>query len=171
MTPSNFFAFALRAALCVAIPIGAACAQAARSVPVAPASPPAPPPAAQSPLPAAKLTIGLHLVTAEVADQDRTRQMGLMFREKLAPNHGMVFVFDYRGVQCMWMRNTLIPLSVAFIDDDGRIVNIENMKPKDETTRHCSSRPVRYALEMTQGWFAERKIGPDAVIRGLPKPR
>lgn len=150
-----------------------ALAQASRSQPQATAADATPstarPPTAQPPLPTTKLTIGLHLVTAEVAKDHHSRQMGLMFRNQLAPNHGMVFVFDNRHMQCMWMRNTLIPLSVAFIDDEGLIVNIENMQPRDEKTRHCSRQPVRYALEMTRGWFAERKIGPGEVIRGLPR--
>lgn len=116
-----------------------------------------------------KLNIGLHLITAEVANDPRSRRMGLMFRQALAPNHGMLFVFESRATQCMWMRNTLIPLSVAFIDDDGRLINIEDMQPKDELTQHCSRQPARYALEMTQGWFAQRKIGAGDLVRGLPK--
>lgn len=129
----------------------------------------APQSAAQPPLPMTKLNIGLHLITAEVANDPRSRQMGLMFRQALAPNHGMLFVFESRATQCMWMRNTLIPLSVAFIDDDGRLINIKDMQPKDELTQHCSRQPARYALEMTQGWFAQRKIGAGDLVRGLPK--
>jgi uncharacterized membrane protein (UPF0127 family) len=131
----------------------------------------APQSSGQPALPTTKLNIGLNLITAEVAKDDRSRQMGLMFRQSLAPNHGMLFIFENRSTQCMWMRNTLIALSVAFLDDDGRIVNIENMQPKDETTRHCSRQPARYALEMTQGWFAQRKLGAGDVVRGIPKPQ
>ena len=82
----------------------------------------------------------------------------------------MLFVFDAKTVQCMWMRNTLIPLSVAFIEDDGSIVNIEDMQPKNESS-HCATRPVRFALEMEQGWFAKRGIKPGARLAGLPAPR
>ncbi len=122
---------------------------------------------AQGPLPTTRLNAGIHVITAEVAQDNPSRMRGLMFREKLAPNAGMLFVFDGKGVQCMWMRNTLIPLSVAFIDDDGTIVNIEDMKPLDEVTQHCSKKPVVFALEMTQGWFAQRGIKAGAKIGGL----
>lgn len=121
----------------------------------------------QSTLPTVKLSAGIHLITAELADNDPSRMRGLMFRERLAPNQGMVFVFDGKGPQCMWMRNTLIPLSVAFIDDDGSIVNIEDMQPKTEDS-HCARRPVRYALEMELGWFAKRGIKAGSRIAGLP---
>ncbi|MDW8430505.1 MAG: DUF192 domain-containing protein [Sutterellaceae bacterium] len=117
-----------------------------------------------------RLTAGIHLITAELADTDMTRTRGLMFRDHLAPNHGMLFVFDNKAMHCMWMRNTRIPLSVAFLDDDGTVVNIHDMKPHDETS-HCAARPVRYALEMTQGWFRDRGIKPGARIGGLPPQR
>lgn len=113
-----------------------------------------------------RLSAGVHLITAEVAADDPKRARGLMFRETLAANHGMLFVFDNKSIQCMWMRNTLIPLSVAFLDDDGRIVNIEDMKPGTEES-HCARAPVRYALEMTQGWFAQRGLKPGALISGI----
>lgn len=125
---------------------------------------------AQTALPTTQLTAGIHLITAEMAANDPQRARGLMFREKLAPNHGMLFVFDAKTVQCMWMRNTLIPLSVAFIDDDGSIVNIEDMQPKTENS-HCSRRPVRYALEMELGWFAKRGLKSGARLGGLPAAR
>ncbi|MCS6945416.1 MAG: DUF192 domain-containing protein [Burkholderiaceae bacterium] len=121
-------------------------------------------------LPTVRLTAGIHLITAELADTDMTRTRGLMFRDHLAPNHGMLFVFDNKAMHCMWMRNTRIPLSVAFLDDDGTVVNIHDMKPHDETS-HCAARPVRYALEMTQGWFRDRGIKPGARIGGLPPQR
>lgn len=124
----------------------------------------------QTALPTTKLTAGIHLITAEVAATDPQRARGLMFRERLAPNHGMLFVFDSKAVQCMWMRNTLIPLSVAFIDDDGSIVNIEDMQPKTENS-HCAAKPVRYALEMELGWFAKRGLKTGARLGGLPAPR
>jgi uncharacterized membrane protein (UPF0127 family) len=131
----------------------------------------APSPAqAQPALPTVKLNFGIHLVTAELADNDASRMRGLMFRERLAPNNGMLFVFEARAVHCMWMRNTLIPLSVAFIDDDGSIVNIEDMQPKTEVS-HCAARPVRYALEMDKGWFAQRGLKAGAKMSGLPAAR
>ncbi|MCU0950877.1 MAG: DUF192 domain-containing protein [Burkholderiaceae bacterium] len=129
-----------------------------------------PPVTAQTTLPTTKLTAGVHLITAEVASTDPTRSRGLMFRDKLAPNHGMLFIFDGKQIHCMWMRNTLIPLSVAFIEDDGSIVNIADMQPKTEDS-HCAARPVRYALEMDKGWFAARGIKPGARIGGLPAAR
>jgi hypothetical protein len=128
----------------------------------------APPALAQSPRPATvQLTAGIHLITAEVADSDPSRTRGLMFRQNLPANHGMLFIFDRKSTHCMWMRNTLIPLSVAFIDDDGTIVNIENMQPHDDSS-HCARQPVRYALEMTQGWFAQKGIGPGAKLGRIP---
>jgi uncharacterized membrane protein (UPF0127 family) len=115
------------------------------------------------------LTAGVHLITAEVAADDPARMTGLMNRRQLAPNHGMLFVFDPVEKPCMWMRNTLIPLSVAFIDFDGSVVNIEDMEPGTEQT-HCALRPVPYALEMTRGWFSERGLRPaQTVIGGLPE--
>ncbi len=120
-------------------------------------------------LPTAQLTAGIHLITAEVAATGATRARGLMFRQALPANHGMLFIFDGKAVHCMWMRNTLIPLSVAFVDDDGTIVNIEDMRPHDETS-HCARRPVRYALEMTQGWFTNKGVAAGAKIGRLPKP-
>ncbi|MBS1172741.1 MAG: hypothetical protein H6R12_1571 [Proteobacteria bacterium] len=114
-----------------------------------------------------QLTAGIHLITAEVAASDPARARGLMFREALPPNHGMLFIFDSKSLHCMWMRNTLIPLSVAFVADDGSIVNIEDMQPHDER-RHCARQPVRYALEMAQGWFAQKGIGAGARLGRLP---
>ena len=121
----------------------------------------------QPPLPTTKLAAGIHLITAEVAQDNSSRARGLMFRDKLAPNAGMLFVFDYKSMQCMWMRNTLIPLSVAFIEDDGTIVNILDMQPHDERSQ-CAKQPVRYALEMTQGWFEKKGIGPGSKLGRLP---
>lgn len=112
---------------------------------------------AQPGLPQVELTAGIHLIRAEVADQPMSRQMGLMFREKLGPNEGMLFVFTDKSPQCFWMKNTKVPLTIAFIADDGAIVNLADMKPMDEAS-HCSAQPVRYALEMEQGWFARRGL-------------
>lgn len=107
---------------------------------------------AQPPLPTVQLQAGMYLIRAEVADTFRTRQVGLMFRDALGPNQGMLFAFEQPGVQCFWMKNTKIPLTAAFIDDQGRIVNLADMQPFDESS-HCSAGPVRFVLEMTQGWY------------------
>jgi len=118
---------------------------------------------AQPTLPMVTLQAGIHLVKAEVADDERKRAVGLMFRESLAPNHGMLFVFREKAGHCFWMRNTLIPLSIAFLDDDGTIVNIEDMAPRSEES-HCPKRPVRFALEMEQGWFGTRGLAAGAKL-------
>jgi hypothetical protein len=119
----------------------------------------------QPALPRVELQAGIHLIRAEVAADNTTRSKGLMFREKLGPNEGMLFVFQQPSAQCFWMRNTLIPLSIAFIDDDGSIVNIEDMQPKTEDS-HCSAKPVRYALEMEQGWFRKKGLAAGARLSG-----
>ncbi len=114
-----------------------------------------------------QLSAGMHLIQAEVAANDPERQQGLMHRDKMANNAGMVFVFDGPATQCMWMKNTLLPLSVAFIDANGRILNIEDMKPQTLES-HCSKGPVVYALEMNLGWFKQKNIKPGSKIEGLP---
>jgi len=114
-----------------------------------------------------KLSIGLHLVTAEVAATPEQRQQGLMFREKMGRNEGMIFLFGQPAGVCMWMKNTPLPLSVAFIDSAGTIVNIEDMEPHS-TESHCAVREVPYALEMHKGWFKQRNIQPGAKVSGLP---
>ena len=121
---------------------------------------------AQEP-PKVELTAGMHLIHAEVAADMSTRSQGLMFRQSLGPNAGMIFIFDEDATHCMWMKNTLIPLSVAFLDTRGTIINIENMAPQTEDT-HCAKRPARYALEMDRGWFAARGIKPGSRIGGIP---
>ncbi|MFC7514955.1 DUF192 domain-containing protein [Herbaspirillum sp. GCM10030257] len=118
--------------------------------------------------PTISLTAGIHVIKAEVAARDADRQQGLMNREKMGANEGMVFLFDAPASVCMWMKNTLIPLSVAFIDENGNIVNIEDMQPQT-TDSHCAKKPVRYALEMNQGWFKQKNIKPGTKIEGLPK--
>lgn len=120
--------------------------------------------------PVVQLSAGMHLIRAEVAADMATRSRGLMFRKSLAPNAGMVFVFGEASQHCMWMKNTLIPLSVAFIDDAGTIINIEDMAPQTEDT-HCAKRPARYALEMDRGWFASRGIKPGTRLGGIEKLR
>ena len=114
----------------------------------------------------AELAAGMHLIQAEVAADDGARQQGLMFREKMGANNGMVFVFDQPNKQCMWMKNTLLPLSVAFIDAQGKIVNIEDMQPQTLDS-HCSNGDVKYALEMNLGWFKQKHVKPGTVIDGL----
>lgn len=116
------------------------------------------------------LSAGIHLIKAEVAASEAEREQGLMFREKMGPNEGMVFLFGAPAGVCMWMKNTLLPLSVAFIDDDGKIINIEEMKPQT-TESHCGLKPVSYALEMNAGWFKQKNIKPGMLIDGLPKTR
>jgi uncharacterized membrane protein (UPF0127 family) len=120
----------------------------------------------------AQLSAGMHQIHAEVAASGPQREQGLMFREKMPNNAGMVFVFDAPATQCMWMKNTLLPLSVAFIDAEGRIVNIEDMQPQTLDS-HCSKKavPVRYALEMNLGWFKQKNIKPGTVIGNLPPLR
>ncbi len=122
--------------------------------------------AQQATLPTTKLSAGIHLIQAEVANTMGSRSQGLMQRKSMAQGAGMVFVFDELATHCMWMKNTLIPLSVAFIDERGEIVNIADMQPLDETT-HCATRPARYALEMNQGWFKKRGVTPGMPIKGL----
>jgi uncharacterized membrane protein (UPF0127 family) len=120
-------------------------------------------------LSAVQLRAGMHLIQAEVAQTDEQRAIGLMHRQSMPVNAGMLFAFEAPAKQCFWMRNTLLPLSIAFIADDGSIVNIAEMQPMTETS-HCSAKPVRFALEMNQGWFAKRGIKPGARLSGGPWP-
>lgn len=122
---------------------------------------------AQNRLPVAELTAGMHIIKAEVAARDEDRQQGLMYREKMGTNEGMLFIFDQPQKVCMWMKNTLLPLSVAFTDARGRILNIEDMKPQTLDS-HCSSGAARYALEMNQGWFKQKNIKAGQTLGGLP---
>ena len=118
-------------------------------------------------LPSIQLGAGMHLIQAEVAQTDEQRAIGLMHRPTMPANNGMLFVFDQPQPQCFWMKNTLLPLSIAFVADDGTIVNIEEMKPQTLDS-HCSAKPVRYALEMNTGWFAKKGIKPGTKVRGKP---
>jgi uncharacterized membrane protein (UPF0127 family) len=127
-------------------------------------------PALAQQLPVAQLKAGMHLIRAEVAADYSTRGRGLMHRKLLAPNAGMLFIFDGAAIHCMWMKNTYIPLSVAFLDAEGTIINIADMQPHSEQS-HCASRPALVALEMTRGWFAERGIKPGSKLAGLDKLR
>jgi uncharacterized protein len=119
-------------------------------------------------MPTLDLTAGMHRIHAEVAADMSSRMTGLMHRKSMAQNDGMVFVFEESATQCMWMKNTLIPLSVAFIDEAGAIINIADMKPQTEDS-HCATRPARYALEMNKGWFAQRGIKAGTKLGGLDK--
>jgi uncharacterized membrane protein (UPF0127 family) len=121
-------------------------------------------------LPMVTLTAGMHNVRAQLATSPNQRQIGLMYRRDMPPNEGMLFVFEDASQQCFWMRNTLLPLSIAFVADDGTILNLADMKPLSEDS-HCSSKPVRYALEMNAGWFAKRGIGPGFKLGGPPFAR
>jgi len=128
---------------------------------------------AQNAMPVMELSAGFHRIEAEVAANDQNRQVGLMNRTAMPPQRGMLFVFPKENTHCMWMRNTLIPLSVAFIDADGYIINIENMQPQTEDN-HCAKVPARYALEMNLGWFAQRGIKPGVKLKGIeqaPRPQ
>jgi uncharacterized membrane protein (UPF0127 family) len=119
-------------------------------------------------MPTVQLSAGIHVVRAEVASTYDTRGTGLMFRKSLGANDGMLFVFPEAQAHCMWMRNTYVPLSVAFIDADGTIVSISDMQPRTETS-HCAAAPAKYALEMNRGWFAAKGLKAGSRIRGLEK--
>ena len=117
--------------------------------------------AAQEPqtnLQRAVIHAGMFQIDAQIANTPQQRQIGLMFRKDMPTHEGMLFIFDEPQTQCFWMKNTLLPLSAAFLDDDGGIVNLVDMQPQS-TDSHCSEKPVRYVLEMNQGWFAKKKIG------------
>lgn len=118
--------------------------------------------------PSVDLAVGMYRVKVEVARTQATRMTGLMHRTGMAADAGMLFVFPQLQKHCMWMRNTLIPLSVAFIDAQGVVINIADMTPHDETA-HCASRPARYALETNAGWFASRKLTAGAKVAGLER--
>lgn len=127
-----------------------------------------PAPMAAAQMPRLELTAGFHRIEAEVAYTDAMRQQGLMHRQGMAPQQGMLFVFPVDARHCMWMRNTFIPLSVAFLDAGGRILNIEDMRPQTEES-HCAAKSARFALEMNQGWFASRGLKPGVKIGGIDK--
>lgn len=108
-------------------------------------------------LPRTKLNAGMHVLDVQLAKTAEQRQIGLMWRKDMPQHEGMLFVFEQAAMQCFWMRNTLIPLSAAFVADDGTIVNIADMKPQSDDS-HCSEKPVRFVLEMNAGWFAKRQL-------------
>jgi uncharacterized protein len=118
---------------------------------------------AQQLFPTQQFRIGMHVIQAELASTETQRQLGLMQRKTLGPNQGMMFIFDRPQQHCMWMKNTLIPLSVAFINREGVIVNIEEMQPQTENN-HCAIEPALYALEMNANWFKRKGIKPGSKV-------
>ncbi len=121
----------------------------------------------QTELPREKLSIGIHQIDTQLAVTSEQREIGLMFRKEMPQHEGMLFIFENPSRLCFWMKNTLLPLTAAFVAEDGSIVNLENMKPQT-TESHCSTKPVRYVLEMNQGWFAKKGIKPGSKISGRP---
>lgn len=122
---------------------------------------------AQPRLETTSLTAGMFLIRAEVAVTAEQQATGMMFRREMGDNEGMLFINTDSQVRCFWMRNTLVPLTIAFIADDGQIVNLADMQARSEQS-HCSAKPVRYALEMRQGWFAKKGIKAGFKLRGGP---
>ena len=120
------------------------------------------------PMRLAELGAGMYRIEAEVAHTAQARQVGLMMRKTMAPQRGMVFVFEHDATHCMWMKNTFLPLSVAFVDAQGKVINIEDMQPQSEDN-HCAAAPARFALEMNLGWFRERGIKAGDVLRGFDR--
>lgn len=124
--------------------------------------------AAQPPLPTTTLSVNGKKITAEVADDNTERATGLMFREKLAPDSGMLFIMPQSSPAVFWMKNTLIPLSVAYVNEAGMILEIHDLKPRDETPVRSGFPSIAYALEMEQGWFTKNGVLAGDVMRGLP---
>ncbi len=131
----------------------------ALSLPILPAQ-------AQSAMPRTELSAGMYRIEAEVAATQENRMTGLMQRRSMPANQGMLFVFTQPQRHCMWMKNTLLPLSVAFLDDEGRILNVEDMQPQTEDN-HCAAKPARFALEMNLGWFRQKGVKPGQTIEGV----
>jgi len=123
--------------------------------------------APQLDLPRIELNAGMHRIDTQLAMTPDQRQIGLMYRRDMPQHEGMLFVFEQPAVQCFWMKNTLLPLTAAFVADDGTIVNLADMKPQT-TDSHCSERPVRYVLEMNVGWFAKKHIQAGYKLAGKP---
>jgi uncharacterized membrane protein (UPF0127 family) len=151
--PNDFFPPSLRALrrvmACLAFTAGCALAQ----------------DAPQMNLQRVKLSAGMHQIDAQLALTPEQRQIGLMFRKEMPQGEGMLFIFEEPTRQCFWMKNTLLPLTAAFVADDGTIVNLADMKPQT-TDSHCSEKPVRYVLEMNKGWFAKKGIKAGSRLRG-----
>ncbi|MCJ0763386.1 DUF192 domain-containing protein [Variovorax terrae] len=123
--------------------------------------------APQTNLPRVTLSAGMHQIDAQVALTPDQRSIGLMFRKEMPQHEGMLFAFEQPSTQCFWMKNTILPLTAAFVADDGTIVNLADMKPQT-TDSHCSTKPVRYVLEMNQGWFAKKGIKAGFKLGGTP---
>jgi len=121
----------------------------------------------QTNLPRIKLQAGMHQMDVQLAQTPEQRSIGLMFRAEMPAHEGMLFVFEQHSVQCFWMKNTLLPLTAAFVADDGTIVNLLDMKPQT-TDSHCSTKPVRFVLEMNQGWFAKKGLKAGSRLVGVP---
>lgn len=117
--------------------------------------------------PKVQLMIGMNVIDASVAANEADREQGLMYRKSLAPNEGMLFVFDENAGHCFWMKNTLIPLSIAFISQDGTITDLDEMEA-ETTNNHCPTHNGVYTLEMSKGWFTAHGIKPGMKISGLP---
>lgn len=123
--------------------------------------------APQTNLPRIPLSAGIHMIDAQVALTAEQREIGLMLRKEMPQHEGMIFVFERPAQQCFWMKNTLVPLTAAFVADDGTIVNLADMKPQT-TESHCSKKPVRYVLEMNKGWFTKKGITVGSKLGGAP---
>ena len=120
----------------------------------------------QTTLPRIKLQAGMFQIDAQVAQTPEQRSIGLMHRSDMPQHEGMLFVFEQPATQCFWMKNTLLPLTAAFVADDGTIVNLADMKPQT-TDAHCSVQPVRFVLEMHQGWFAKKGFKAGSRLSGV----
>ncbi|RTL28995.1 MAG: DUF192 domain-containing protein [Burkholderiales bacterium] len=118
-------------------------------------------------LPTTTLGAGMYNIKAEVARSEQEHEIGLMFRTSMGNNEGMIFIFERAGQQCFWMKNTLIPLAVAFIADDGTVVNVDEMKAQT-LDPHCSTKPVRFVLEMNTGWFTKHGVKAGSKLSGEP---
>jgi uncharacterized membrane protein (UPF0127 family) len=123
--------------------------------------------APQMNLPRVQLSAGMHRIDAQVAQRADERMTGLMYRKEMPQHEGMLFVFEQPSQQCFWMKNTLLPLAIAFVADEGTIVNIDEMKPLSEAS-HCSAKPVRFVLEMNTGWFSKKGIKAGSRLTGEP---
>ena len=161
-----------RFAIAVALPVAALSAVSLAAMSAQDAHAQQMPQGAKQPgdFPRAKLTAGMFVIDAAVAANDADREQGLMYRTQLAPNEGMLFVFGENAVHCFWMKNTLIPLSIAFMRADGTITDIDEMQA-ETTNNHCPKNNGVYALEMSKGWFTSKSIKPGMKMQGLPAPQ
>jgi uncharacterized protein len=125
---------------------------------------------ADAPLRTAQIRVGTHPLKVEIAETDPQRETGLMFRQRLGRDEGMLFIYDEPAYHAMWMKNTLIPLSVAFVDRNGVILNIEDMQPQTLDS-HMSAGPASYSIETNKGWFAQKGVKPGDKVTGLPRGR